>query len=211
MRVRHFASLFAALFFACTCTTTAGAWGIVSPANCTVPVVFVGSPDGMLVATVIARDIANNRVRGAWIALDFSGCADFRPCPTVCTDCTVNVATKLVTKFTDADGVAAFDLRLGGSGCPNPPALRVFADGYLVGFNTAFASLDQDGDRSVTPADVASVHALVGTSDRRADFDGNGFVTAADEAIVAAHLGATCDPITPATRSTWGRLKTIYR
>jgi len=185
--------------------------GIVSPGQCTVPVVFVGSPDGSLVASVIARDIANNPVRGASISLDFSGCAAFRPCPTVCTDCVVNAVTKFVSKPTDANGVAAFDLRLGGSSCPNPPVVHVFADGFMLGGTPAFASLDQDGDLSVTAADAASVHALIGTGDRRADFDGNGIVTAADEAIVTAHLGATCDPTTPSSHPTWGALKTIYR
>jgi hypothetical protein len=74
-----------------------------------------------------------------------------------------------------------------------------------------FASLDQDGDLSVTPADVAMAQALVGSNDLRADFDGDYTVTAADVAIVQAHLGATCATPSGAQRPSWGSLKSIYR
>ena len=55
------------------------------------------------------------------------------------------------------------------------------------------------------------MQALVGTSDLRADFNGDGLVTSADAAILQTHLGATCPEATPALPSTWGRLKAAYR
>ena len=184
--------------------------GIPAPGSCTCPSYLVGSPDGALVAHVVVRDIANLPLANVQVVIDFSNCPQWHPCPSVCTSCSVDAVSRTVWRYTGTNGVADFDLRLGAGGCPNPPVVRIYADGVLVGA-PGFASLDFDGDLSVTATDVTAVHALIGTFDRRADFDGDWAVTAADEAIVRAHLGASCDPTTPARSHTWGGLKSIYR
>ncbi len=198
-----------ALLFVVLLAPAAGA-AVPSPFNCTVPAFAVGSPDGAYVTRVVVRDIANNPLYGATVALSFSGCSTFRPCPSACTGCAVNVTAETVQLATDITGTAAFDLRIGGSGCPNPPAVLVYADGIYLG-TTNFASLDQDGDLSVTAADVAQAQSLLGSADLRADFDGDHVVTAADVAAVQARVGVTCNPPTPTRSRTWGTLKTIYR
>lgn len=185
---------------------------VPSPLNSTVPLVLVGSPDGTVTSTVIVRDIANNPIQVVLVDLDFTACPAWHACPMVCTACAVfpSGAGNVVERPTNLLGTASFDLRLGASGCPSPPTVRVYATGILLGSPT-FASLDQDGDLSVTPADVAIVHALIGSGDRHADFDGDGQVTAADEALVFAHVGGSCAGPVPARHATWGALKTIYR
>ncbi len=183
---------------------------VPAPFTSTWPAVLVGSPDGAFTSTVTVRDIAGIPIIGVNVTLDFSLCPQFRPCPVVCPACVVNAPAKTVSAVTGADGAAPFALRMGGAGCPNPPTARVYADGILLG-TARFAALDQDGDLSVTPADVAAVRALVGSLDLRADFDGDGVVTDADVAIVHAHLGTSCDASTPTRHRTWGNLKSIYR
>jgi hypothetical protein len=208
MTLRYSAALLLAAF--ALVLPVAAIAAVPSPPNSTVPAYLVGSPDGAFVSTVTVRDIANNPVGGAIVVLEFYDCPDFKPCPTACTACLVNPYSRTITLQANAAGVASFNLRVGDSGCPNPPYLHVYADGVLLG-STVFASLDQDGDLSVTAADVGIVISKLGSLDLRADFDGDQVVTAADVAIVQAHVGATCDNVTETRRGSWGALKTIYR
>ncbi len=210
MASRYFVAIAAIVAFVLVAPGMSSA-GIPSAGNSTLPTSFVGSPDGLIVSAVIVRDIANNPIRMSYVTLDFSNCAGFNPCPMACTSCTTVPANKTISLFTDAAGSARFDLRMAASGCPNQfNMLRAYADGVLLG-NPVFASLDQDGDLSVTPADVAMVQALVGSNDLRADFDGDYAVTPSDVAIAQAHLGATCTIPSAAQKSSWGSLKSIYR
>jgi hypothetical protein len=206
--VRYRIWLLAAPAIALFASLASGA--VPSPASSTIPGHIVGSPDGAFVAQVVVRDFANNPIQGSTVVLDFSDCPQFHPCPNVCAECIANPATRSVRRVTDAAGVAAFGLRLGGGNCPNPPTVRVSADGVPLG-TTNFASLDQDGDLSLTNNDIGLVHAVLGSPDLRADFDGDGMVTVLDEGILLGHLDATCDPSTPVRTRTWGGLKTIYR
>ena len=195
---------------ACACAAPPAVAGVPSRFTSVISEIMPSEPGGHLVSHVQVQDISFHPVVGSSVVLDFSACSQFRPCPTACTGCVVDVAAKTIQHFTDARGRVDFDLRVGGSACPNPPVVQVYADGVWLGA-TGLASLDMDGDLTVTPGDQAAVHALIGTTDLRADFDDDGVVTAADEAIVAAYLGATCNPATPVRPSTWGRLKSIYR
>jgi hypothetical protein len=186
--------------------------GIPSPSNSTVPTYIVGSPDGGITATIIVRDVANNPCAGSSVVLDFSAsCSTFRPCASACTFCTTDLTAHTVRKLTDPTGTVTFDLRVGDSGCANPPYLRIYADGLLLRNNTAFASVDQDGDYSVTSADAAILAGRLGSTDLRSDFDGDGVVTAADQAILGQHFGSSCEGVVGARISTWGALKSIYR
>jgi hypothetical protein len=185
--------------------------GIPSASNSSVPTYMVGSPDGAFTTTVIVRDIANNPCAGSNVVLDWSNCTTLRACSPPCTGCIVDVTARTVRKLTDASGTVTFNLRVGDSGCPNPPFLRVYADGLLLTSTSAFASLDQDGDYSVTGADDAIATGKLGTTDRRADFDGDGIVTTADTTILASHEGASCEAVVGVRRATWGALKSIYR
>ncbi len=178
--------------------------------NCTLPAVIVGSPDGAFATNIVVRGATSLPIPNAEVMLSFGACSGYNPCPVPCTGCTNGLGAKSLLKVADRAGAVSFDLRMGASGCPNPPTVQVYAFGVLIG-SPRFASLDQDGDLSVTAGDVASVHALIGVADLRADLDGDGGVTAADEAIVAAHIGANCAQPTPARQRSWGRLKTIYR
>jgi hypothetical protein len=191
--------------------TVAASAGVVDPAHTIVPVVVVASPDGSIVTQVIARDAANNPVPDHAFGISFDSCPALDSCAAegVCAGCRAQGSPLVVFKSTDAAGVAAFALRLGGGGCSDPPYVTIFDTFYF--YQRPFAALDQDGDLVVSPADLAHVHALLGTHDQRADFDGDQVVTAADESILQAHMGAACGGATPARTRTWGQLKSTYR
>ena len=184
---------------------------VPDPGHSTAPACFVGSPDGAFVATVIVKDIAGSPINMSNVVLDFSflnTCTAFSPCPTVCTGCTLNPLARTISNYTDAAGVATFDLRLGGV-CPNE-TFRIYADGVLIG-TPFFSSLDQDGDQAVTGADLVRVQNAMVTGDRSSDFDCSGTVTAADLAIANAHLGHTCSGVVAVPNRSWGFVKGAYR
>ena len=163
---------------------------------------------GTLLFTVVVRDIAFNPVASSTVVLDFSRCPGATFCPSTCTGCTVDSPTRSVRKLTNAAGVATFDLRMGG-GCPTN-SVWIFADGVLLG-QRALASIDQDGDLSVTAADLALLTTKLGSPDPTADFDCSGLVDSADQALLQNHLGSTCDTVVPVRPHTWGGLKIRYR
>jgi hypothetical protein len=210
MRYYFALALVATLLAALSPLASVAGAGVPSGPLSSSPQYIVGSPDGAFVADVLVRDIALNPVSGSYVSLDFSTCAQFNYCVPACTDCTVDPVARTVHRFTDVSGHAVFNLRVGGGSCPDASHLRVSADGVLLG-SSRFSSLDQDGDLSVTTADVAQVQAVLGSHDTRADFDGDQLVTAADVAIVQAHLGASCAAPTTARKDTWGALKSVYR
>jgi hypothetical protein len=166
-------------------------------------------PGGHLYGHVLVHDRAFNPIVGSSVVLDFSACPQFHPCATACTGCVVDMQAKTIQHFTDSRGQVDFDLRVGGV-LTGFSGVIVSADGIWLG-DSQLASADMDGDLTVTAADQAAVHALIGTNDLRADFNGDLFVTGVDEAIVASYIGATCISITPVRPSTWGTLKSIYR
>ncbi len=130
------------------------------------------------------------------------------PCSNPCAGCTASPSLHTVANFTDASGVAPFDLRVGGT-CPSE-RVTIYADGVLLG-TAAFSTLDQNGDLSITGLDLVSVQTAQFSGDLSADFDCSGTVNATDLAIVQAHLGVTCNGVVPSLRRSWGRLKGAYR
>ena len=182
--------------------------GVPSGPNSTIPACVVASPDGTFLSTITVRDIALNPVSGSSVELNFSACAVFVPCSFPCAGCTVSPTLHTVRKFTDVNGVASFDLRMGGT-CPSE-RVTIYADGVLLG-TAAFSALDQNGDLSVTGADMILVQAAQLSGDLSADFDCSGTVTVTDLTIANAHVGVTCNGVVPAMRRSWGTLKGAYR
>ncbi len=185
--------------------------GVPNLGNCTVPTWIASSPDGALMYQLVVRDAGNQPVAGSTVQIEFQHCTLFAPCTVGCTTCTVDAPSQLIRADADANGVARFDLRLRADGCPVPIEAKVYADMVWIGNIISYASLDQDGDGSVTAADLAIVKSRLGWSDTRSNFDGDPLVTSADVAILQAHLGATCELATPVLPHTWGRLKSAYR
>lgn len=181
-----------------------------SPAHSTAPHFVAAAPDGSIEMQLVLRDAADVPVPHHVVAVYFPDCTALATCAGggLCTGCS---GTGLVWSIeTDANGVARFAPRLGASTCA-APAHIVFYDEFWVYRTAPLATLDRDGDLVVTLADLALVHAALGTSDASADFDGDGVVTTADEAILQAHMGAGCDGATGVRPRTWGSLKTLYR
>lgn len=189
------------------CTTTIL---IASARYSTVPPVLIGSPDGSIVSNIIVRDQYNQPLGFSAVEISLQLCSGFVRCASPCDGCVPGMTPKSVLLFTDSSGLAAFHLRIGASGCPDPPSALVWADGVPLA-TPRFASLDQDGDLTVTLGDVAIATGLVGSADLRADFDGDRVVTATDVAMIEAHLWTGCIAPVPALRRSWGTLKSIYR
>lgn len=182
--------------------------GVPASSNSTIPACVVASPDGTFLSSIVVRDLASNPISESQVTLDFSSCATFVPCSFPCAGCTAFPASHTIVKFTDVNGVAAFDLRMGGT-CPNE-RVTIFADGVLLG-TAAFSSLDQNGDLSVTGADMLRVQAAIVSGDLSADFDCSGTVTTTDLTIANGHVGVTCNGVVPTARRSWGKLKGAYR
>jgi hypothetical protein len=188
-----------------------GAAGVPSPMNSTVPPCFVACPAGDVTFTVVVRDIANYPVANSTVWLDFSACPAFPVCADCCAGITIYPELRLATRVTDASGVAAFPLKLGGV-CSGQ-RMRVFADGVMLTYSgVPVASPDQDGDLLVDAGDALRVHGLIGTSEQGADFDCDGTVTQADfDWMTNLHGGHSCSNVVPARTRSWGALKLIYR
>lgn len=181
---------------------------VPSAANSTLPTCVVASPDGTFLSTVIVRDLAGNPVSGSTVVLDFSTCGVFLPCTFPCVGCTAHLPTQTIRKAADVAGVASFDLRMGGA-CPNE-RVAISADGVLLG-TAAYSTLDQNGDLSVTGADLLGIQNAMVSGDLSADLDCSGTVDVADLAVAQAHLGVTCNGVVPSARRSWGTIKGAYR
>jgi len=110
--------------------------------------------------------------------------------------------------FADAQGLATFALKAGGTTADSTVALYV--DGIPFGMRF-LSSPDQNGDLVVNSADEAILASKLGTADLSADFDADGAVTEADRAFLRSHLGHAAELPTAATAATWGQLKIAYR
>jgi hypothetical protein len=202
-------SLLAALGLAALPGGAAGAPAAVpSPSNSVLPSTMSSCPDGTVLTQVLVRDIANNPILGATVALDFSDCAAFQACDPPCDGCGIDRPGHVVRLATNSTGLAFFDLRLGGA-CRGE-RVKVYADGLLLG-SVPYAPIDQTGDLAIGDDDVAIVSGLLGTGETSADFNGDHVVDATDLAIVRSHLGSVCIGAVPARARTWGALKTIFR
>jgi len=106
------------------------------------------------------------------------------------------------------------EFRLSGGGSASGVALPVIEShgGLVLATRVTYVSPDQNGDLVVDGEDLAIATAKLGTNDPTGDFDFDGSVTAADVALVQAHLGhlaAGSGPVA-ARAGTWGRLKALF-
>jgi hypothetical protein len=210
MRTRY--SVLAAISIVLGLATSAAA-GVPSPANSILPSRLLTAPGGSILNSIQVRDIANNPIIGSMVVIDYNNCPEFTVCPfnPALDGYVLDLPSKTIrTPTVGAAGVANFSLRAGGV-CSNN-GIRIFADGVLLGSIYA-ASFDQNGDLSVDAADVAAVHAKIGTNDLTGDINNDGAVTSYDELAVTsyANIGVNCLNATESIHRTWGSLKTIYR
>lgn len=198
--------------FACTvlnCSATA-ARGVPDPANSEVPACLAACPAGDLVIVIVVRDFNNIPIENSSVVIDFSECPAFIICPPSKSDPYIyDDVSRTVRVLTDASGAARFPLRAGGV-CGTANGVFVFADGVLLA-NCTFASPDQDGNLSVSAADLAIANGKLGAADPTADFDCDGTVTAADISVVQSHLFHDCTGVTPTRPRSWGSIKVLYR
>lgn len=163
-----------------------------TPPNSIVPshIVLVGSlgavPESELGAFVVeARDLANNPLPGAVVAIDLSNAPDL----TFCTDqlnpnLVVNCAATTVTATADAAGRAFFTLVGRGNSTGARSLLnagRVLVNGCPAGFPTVSA-YDADGTGGLGANDLANFLAdfASGEPRGRSDYDGGGYLGAGD-------------------------------
>ena len=203
--------LLAALTLVATVRALPAAAGLPDPYHSTVQQVLMICPEGDAVFRVTLRDPANNVLPGYQVMLAFGACPTFAPCPDLpggSTSYQIDRTNRTITRTTNLNSVAEFPIRLGGT-CPDS-LVTIYAEGIYFG-RRSVVSPDQNGDRVVDATDLALLQAKVGTTDLTGDFDGDRTVTAADVALLQAHMGHSCDAGTPAVRTTWGRLKLLYR
>ena len=169
---------------------------VPSPATSHVDPCLVICPNGDFAFHVIVRDAANNPVGGSSVVINFCNCPGVHLCSGPCD----------LLATSDATGAVTFQIK-GGGICS---AATVSADGVILAIR-AVASPDQDGDLSVSAADIGIVNGKVGSADPTADFDCDGSVTAADVGIATAHGSHVCQGPVPTEPRSWGGLKAFYR
>lgn len=166
---------------------TSASANVPDPNRSYVPKRLVSCPGGDSTYVVFVRFFSGDPWAKSPIELHMCSCAGYRLSSTgthpYMVDSTACVVSSQGSPLT---GAALFPL-VGGGLCPTD-SISVWAEGVPLGYTHA-VSLDQNGDLVVDGADLAVVQTKVGTSDMTADFDGDGQVTAADVAIVTAHLG----------------------
>lgn len=176
--------------------------GVPSPANSSVPSCLQVCPYGDLTYTIVVRDLANNTIAGSSVVIDFTNCPAVHLCPPI--------TGRTIREFTNTQGVATFAIK-GGGGCAN--AVLVYADGVLLtstSTSPSVASPDQNGDLFVNGLDQVALTAKAAT-DPTADLNCDGVHDAADDAVIAAHIGHYCDGVIPVAPHSWGQLKVHYR
>jgi hypothetical protein len=173
--------------------------GVPSASHSTVDATLLLCPVGHLPFTVVVRDAASNPVANSTVVVDFCSAPTVDICSTPgCTFTGVTNSTGTVLLYITAGGTTATTV------------VNVKADGVLLA-QRAVASTDQNGDLVVNAADLTAINALVGTTDKRGDLDGDGVVTSTDVAILQAHMSHACGgPVHP-HGPTWGVLKIGYR
>jgi hypothetical protein len=188
---------------------------VPSPANSTVQACLTACPLGDSPFVVVVRDLGNNPVPSSTVTLDFVNC----PAAYICTgpgflpdSILVDEPNRSLRVITPANGIAYFPLRVGGVCAAG--TVRVFADGVLLA-QRALASADQDGDGfsvNFFGGDVELFEPKLGTNDPTADFDCDGDVDVDDESLFYMHGSHACHGfVDPEKRSSWGRVKSIYR
>jgi hypothetical protein len=189
----------------------ATACGLPYPGNSSVDSILVACPAGDIAFHVTPRDLAYQGAPGLLVWLDFCSTSGWAidPGPVPASQPYLDRPPCTPTTLTDSRGMATFALRAGGS--TGGGTVVVYGDGGIRLRARVLASPDQNGDLLVNATDVALLAAKLGTNDPSADFDGDGVVTAADQAIQRAHLGHAAEQPVPVATSTWGRLKALGR
>ena len=182
---------------------------VPSPADSYVDPCLVVCPAGEIPFVIIVRDLNNVPVANALVAIDFCDCPGATLCLLSPTDPYLRDGC-VIAGTTDLNGRIEFKIRAGGV-CSSEN-VRVFADGVQLAIRRV-SSPDQDGNHFVQINDLDLIQAKVGGGDLTGDLNCDFFVTQADVDLVLAHGGHVCPPPdpTPARRSSWGTLKTIYR
>jgi hypothetical protein len=168
-----------ALSLAASALLAAAAWaGPPFPPNCRCTIAIC--PAGDLQSTILVRDSGNLPVPFANVQIQFGGPGIF--------DCAGGPPHSVMGQ-TDATGTAHFNIA--GAGASVNGAI-VFANGTPICNGAPVAGPDLTGNGIVDNSDMQLMRGLVGSNDRRADFTGDGLVTAADTLIANAHLGHGC-------------------
>jgi len=171
------------------------------PRNCTADDFMIAAPGGGFSFVVTLRDGANQPINGATAVLDFN------PAPglLLCDDQDPDHDRRIVGT-SGPTGAVTFVVRAGGSGAGT---LNVVAASFIIA-TVSVRTMDFDGDMDVDAADRAALAALLGTAGPAGDFDDNGTVNAADQAIFEQRFGGNCS-LLDARAATWGSLKNLYR
>jgi hypothetical protein len=184
--------------------------GIADPINSFVAPRLVSCPAGDSTFVVVTRGVGGFTWSEDFVTVHFCGCPGYHLSLVGGHPYTINPDECRISLMPDRHGVSNFPIA-GGGLCPGD-TVRVDAGDMILRPFPVVVSLDQNGDLKVDSADLALVHAKLGTTDLSADFDGDGVVTAADVQILKAHLGhAAPDTPTPAVAASWGKLKIRYR
>jgi len=189
--LRHFLWLLAVVLQMTTFASGDARAGIPSPCDSTAPDCLVACPAGDLAFTLTLVHFNLSPWDHGQVSVDMCDCSGFTLCPSNGSETyIVDAAGCLITLPNPTrEGIAEFRIRAGGTCLAG--STNLLADGILLGCPTAhppIASPDQNGDLVVDAADQAILNAKVGTSDPTADFDCDNSVTAADAAILSAHL-----------------------
>lgn len=171
------------------------------PRNCIFDDRLVAAPNGAFAYRVTLRDEANQPINGGSAMLDFTSAPGIVICPGFDTD-----QDGRIPGTSGSNGVVTFMVRAGGmSGGAVTVVVGPFA---LATVNVV--TMDLDGDLDVDTADRNALIALLGTVGPAGDFDGNGIVDAADQAMLENQYGGSCSQL-DAAPITWGAVKDIYR
>ena len=149
-------------------------------------------PCGQFELPVRVLDAACRPVSGIPVTVVMTSCPDIDLCAENAGDEYLFLPGYcVVVDTTDADGRVSFALR--GGGVSSSACATVLAAGQLLAART-IASPDQDGDLRVGAADQVLFAGRMGTTDPRADLNGDGWVNLADLLLFSIHLNAqhTC-------------------
>jgi hypothetical protein len=167
---------------------------------CTYDRVIVAAPGGGVPFTVTLRDASSQPLPGNTAILDFNGATGIVLCRSQDED-----GDQRLIGLSGASGAVTFVPQAGGQ---STDSVAIHVGGSLLA-HVPVRTLDFDGDLDVDGADRAALAALVGTSAPAGDFDLNGTVDAADQAIFEAYFGGVCTAEVERVW-TWGAVKDLY-
>ena len=182
---------------------------VPSPAQSDIDTCLNVCPAGDIPFRVTVKDAASNPVANSFVWIDVCQVPAVHVCPGA-------TCSQLAAGFTDASGTVYLFPHAGGVSPPPWGAMgNVYADGILL-VSRVVGSPDQDGDLTVTAADLAIGAGKLGLADPTLDLNcdrlyATGVITDYDLDLQAAHLGHVCSGPTPTRGRSWGELKIRYR